>query len=388
MPLPEDPVQALAGRLRELRRESWPGRTITQNQLARALSAEESASVPLISSWESSRKPAVPPPSRLEALARFFATERSVASHPFRLLPLSELADQERARRDELLRELTELREAAALGPADGATARPGPVGGFWRFPADQVVTIVCGHLPPEKLTMPFADPADPDHVELYRYADLDALLELHGHIRAANPTSQVNIRTASELVPDDYTTHLAVLGGVDWNLLTRDLLQRLEIPVRQLDRPRELDVGGFEVTSGGVKELFTPVLKKIGDDISLIEDVAHVYRGPNPFNDECTVTICNGMFGRGTLGATRVFTDARFRDRNEEYVQERFADADFFSIITRVRIVNRKVVTPNWKRPDARLYEWPERVPPSSRLASTPAEQARRRRTPQLLGC
>lgn len=36
------------------------------------------------------------------------------------------------------------------------------------------------------------ANPADPDYIALYASADLDAFVELHGHIRTANPGSQV----------------------------------------------------------------------------------------------------------------------------------------------------------------------------------------------------
>ncbi len=39
---------------------------------------------------------------------------------------------------------------------------------------------------------MPYTDPLDPDFIELYRYSDPDALLELFGHLRAANPASPV----------------------------------------------------------------------------------------------------------------------------------------------------------------------------------------------------
>lgn len=379
MSSPEDPLQALAGRLRELRRECWPDRAITQKQLAQALSAEESASVPLISSWESRSNPVVPPPSRLEAYARFFATERSIAKRPFLLFASSELAEHERSRRDQLLHELTELREAA-LGRL-----------GFWRFPAGADVTIVCADFPKDRRDkIPYADPDSPDYEELYKLTDIGALIELYGHIRSANPTNQVNIRVASETSTDDYTTHLVVLGGVDWNAVTRDVLNaiELEIPVRQLPREEDSDIGGFEVSVGEERQLFQPKLRQIRGQELLVEDVAHVYRGPNPFNNKRTVTICNGMFGRGTLGAARVFTDARFRDRNEAYVRQRFTSGNFFSIITRVAIVNNEVVTPDWTVAHARLHEWPEIVSEPSRLPSAPAEQARRRRTPQLLGC
>ena len=44
----------------------------------------------------------------------------------------------------------------------------------------------------------------DPNYTELLSYADLDALVELHGHIRAENPAMDVFFKTAPNVVPDD----------------------------------------------------------------------------------------------------------------------------------------------------------------------------------------
>ena len=64
----------------------------------------------------------------------------------------------------------------------------------------------------------PYSDPSDPDFIAMYRYTDLDALFELHGHLRAANPTTQVNFRLAHELSPMTTRSNMVALGGVDWN--------------------------------------------------------------------------------------------------------------------------------------------------------------------------
>jgi hypothetical protein len=105
---------------------------------------------------------------------------------------------------------------------------------------------------------------------------------------------------------------------------------------------------------------LFRPVLQKGDAPKTLIEDVAHFYHGVSPFNIERTVTICNGMFQRGTYGAVRALTDARFRDRNERYLGKRFPNRESFSILFRVLIANGQVVTPDWTVKRSRLHEWP----------------------------
>src|ERR1700751_5298320 len=101
-----DPRQILARYLRLLREERWPNMKITQPQLAQALGGEKTLSVPLISSWESASNPKIPPIPRLEAYATFFATERSAAQTPPRMLGTAEMTESERRARDELLREL------------------------------------------------------------------------------------------------------------------------------------------------------------------------------------------------------------------------------------------------------------------------------------------
>ncbi|MFD1047362.1 helix-turn-helix domain-containing protein, partial [Kibdelosporangium lantanae] len=104
--MPEDPREVFANRLRALREERWPGTHVTQLQLAEALGGAKPLSISLISSWENATKPAFPTKNRLKSYATFFATERSLASSPYRLLAEAELTDDERDERDELLEEL------------------------------------------------------------------------------------------------------------------------------------------------------------------------------------------------------------------------------------------------------------------------------------------
>jgi hypothetical protein len=360
----EEPRHALARRLRGLRERCWPGHKITQGQLAVALSSTEHASAPLVSSWESTKHPVLPSVARLEDYATFFATERSIARQPYRLLDLAHLTPDERGRREELLRELLELRELAERPATEPLNSLVDVLGEFWHFPDKENVVIVCAEVPDDmRRAMPYSDPEDPDYVDFYRYADPDALIELHGHIRAVNPTIQVSFRTTVTADTDDYATHLVLLGGVDWNAVTAHLQHRAEFPVRQVARIGSEEDGGFQVINGADRPLFKPILgAESGARRVLIEDVAHFYRAPNPFNKERTVTICNGMYGRGTLGAVRALTDANFRARNEEYLRSRFGDLDTLSIITRVPIVNGTAVTPDWSIRGNVLHEWPER--------------------------
>jgi hypothetical protein len=360
----QDARQLLARRLRALRDEGWPGRRITQNQLAQALGG---VSVPLISSWESPTNPHIPPLPRLDAYAALFATERSFNGELPQLISVEDMSDAERHAMNELKLELRQLRkEAMRAGVSAAQSGRAVAVdeplaAGPWRFPDGHDITLVCAQWPPDKLALiPYTSPTDPDYIELLTYSELDSLFELYGHLRAANPANQVNLRTANRLARDDYTAHLVTLGGVDWNTLTSSTLEKLQLPVRQIaDWGTE---GGQYFEAGETEPMsqYRPVLKKSGDRMVLDEDVALFARAVNPFNRQRTLTICNGMYGRGTYGAVRALTDARFRDRNAEYLHARFGDSDSYGILTRVPIVNGATLTPDWTTRDYVLFEWP----------------------------
>jgi hypothetical protein len=223
-------------------------------------------------------------------------------------------------------------------------------------------VTIVVAPFPSElRAELPYTNPDDPDYIESFMYADLDSLIELHGHLRAVNPLNQVNIRLASKgLTADEYATHLVLLGGIDWNPVTADIQERMDPPVRQTSRDQGNSQGGFTVLhpDGSASRDFQSRLTKSG---AILEDVAHFFRAPNPFNKARKLTICNGMYGRGTLGAVRALTDAQFRDRNEKYLDDRFGDSEAVSILMRVQIVGGKVLTPDWTDAGTRLDEWPK---------------------------
>jgi hypothetical protein len=365
----QDPRQVLARRLRALRELHWPGTKVNQSQLAAALSADgnRSVSVPLISSWESKTNPTVPPASRIQDIATFFASQRSFDGRAGRLLSPEEMTAQERAAREDLIQELNRLRDEARKVPGPSRIRAASPVaapslgGGPYRFNDGEAITIVCAQLPEKMLErMPYTDRLDPDFIELYTYSDLDALLELFGHMRATNPVSRVQYRSAEKLTRDDYTGHLVPLGGVDWNEATSSVFDRLQLPVRQVSEWKKKGGTYFEVTEedGRIVE-HRPVLEESGGQAILREDVALFARAVSPFNRKRFVTICNGMYGRGTYGAVRALTDERFRDRNREYIQDRFGDSEAFCILTRVTVENGLTLTPDWTLPETRLFEW-----------------------------
>lgn len=345
------PLLALSQRLRHLRQDHWPDVRLTQDALAKALGGKERLAPATVSSWESPTAPKLPPRDRMIAYARFFATRRSVEGEP-QLLPLDSLTDQETSVYLQLEAELLALREAARK-PSAGeiVTARRS-----WHFSDSGPATLVCAQLPAAE-TGPMASPTDPNYTELLLYADLDALVELHGHIRAENPSMGVFYRRAPSVQPDDLSGHVVLLGGIAWNEVTKRVSAMTPLPVRQVRDP-SLPSGDIFVADENEDEPFLPVWGD-ADHTSLVEDVGFLARVPNPLNSNRTLTICNGIHSRGVLGAVRSLTDARLRDSNERYISSRFGNAESFVILMRVPVIEGQAMTPDFNIADRVLYQW-----------------------------
>jgi hypothetical protein len=87
--------------------------------------------------------------------------------------------------------------------------------------------------------------------------------------------------------------------------------------------------------------------------------DVALLLRAHNPLRPEATVTICTGVFSRGTYGAVRALTDASLRVTNEKYLSEHL-DLTNFWMLMHVPVLTTptgaQTVTPDLTRPFHRL--------------------------------
>jgi hypothetical protein len=357
-----EPHQAvrLARALRELRESEWPDAELTQAQLATAFSTESRVASATVSSWESTTNPKMPTSVRLSAYARFFATRRSLVDGKPRLLSEKELTPDELDRCREIEDQLLGLLHTGSAARPSTLTFEDGPV------------TVICPDAPADARG-PLASPANPNFTKLQRYADLDALIELYGHLRASNPKLDVYHRLASEVTADNISTHVIVLGGILWNSATRRFQAALgQVPIRQVVNEELLETGEiFKVESKESKEskgeeaqTFLPEWDEPASrgeegERELVEDVALLARIPNPFKISRTLTICNGIHSRGVLGAVRCLTDAQMRDTNERYLAERFPDGRF-AMLLRVPVVSNEALSPDLQNPEARLFEWP----------------------------
>ncbi|MFC9687620.1 helix-turn-helix domain-containing protein [Kribbella sp. NPDC056951] len=363
------PEAVLAERLRALRQSQ----RLTQAKLARALGGTKGISVSAISSWENSSDPKLPPASRLRAYALFCAQDHATEAIP-QLAREEDLSSTEREKFAALYRELIGLRDEARSKPSTSAAGS-----GIWTF-EEGPVTVICPEAP-AAYRSPLADEANPNYTRMYRYADVDALIELWGHLRSRNPDlEELSHKLPEEAVPPDLAGHLIVLGGIVWNDVAHQLQPFLRnLPIQQVEVQDLLNGEIFRLPDG---QEFRPqwgeyerILEKApskeqitaeqtedvwrdGKRRSLIEDVAFLARVPNPLNHTRTLTVCSGVYSRGVVGAVRALTDIAVRDRNEAYLASRFPSGSF-ALLTRVPLLNGAAMSPDLENPYNRLYEW-----------------------------
>ncbi len=345
----------LAQRLRDLRNATG----LTQDELAKAFSDDgRRVTAGAISSWERLKRPDPLPENRLEPYARL----PTVHGSPPRLVPLADLTDEQRSDHDRLLHELGALLGLARGGSSAAEAVRVASYRS-WYFGNEGPVVIIAPDAPPAAMG-PLADETDPNYTALHRYADQDALIELHGHIRAENdPSLPVFFKQASRVTADDLSGHLVLLGGIAWNPVTRRLLRLLQrLPIRQIEIP-ELKTGEiFAVGHGAAERRFEPVWSRTADGKQgdLEEDVGLLARVSNPFNSSRTLTLCNGIHSRGVLGAVRALTDARIRESNEAHLAEHFPEGEY-GLLVRVPVFHGEALSPDLQDPKNILYAWPD---------------------------
>jgi hypothetical protein len=335
----------LARALRELRESTGSDHELTQAQLAKALSSEGRVASATLSSWESTTNPKTPSAARISAYARFFCTPRSLDGEPH-LIPEDQLNPGELDRFQELESQLLDLFNPEERKPPRSFQFEAGPV------------VVVCPTAPND-LWGPLANEQDPNFTKLRQYGDLDALIELYGHLRSENPALDVFHRLTSDVVSDDFSSHVVLLGGIGWNKVTRRFQQATsQVPITQVavDDVKGGDV--FTVKTPEGERSFYPEYEDLGDGKELIADVGFVARLRNPFKISRTLTICNGIFSRGVFGAVRCLTDASVREENERYLAERFPEGEF-AMLLRVPVVTNETLSPDLQNPASRLYEW-----------------------------
>jgi hypothetical protein len=345
----------LALQLRYLRVEHWADSKLTQSALAGALAQQTPLSPATVASWESRSAPKLAPRERMVAYAQFFATRRSLGP-PAALVPPDSFTPEEQADYEELLERLLRLHATARGGDASEA---PAVARRNWHFADTGPLTLVCAKLPKEEAS-PLAAQGNPNYTQLAGFGDLDAMVELHGHVRAENPGMGVFYKAAPEVKADDLSGHVVIIGGIAWNDVMKRLIDLSQLPVRQDEEPG-LTTGDIFLaqTDAGQRKYLPQWSAETG---ALMVDVGLLVRMPNPLNSNRTLTMCNGIHSRGVLGAVRTLTDARLRESNEHYIARNFPENQF-GILMQVQVIEGETLTPDLSTEGTVLYQWPDKA-------------------------
>ena len=348
------PAHRLAERLRDLRANEF--RKLSQGQLAQALGGSEALSIATISHWEKPGSDRLPPPERLASYARLFCTSRSFISGTPRLLRDEELTEEEREREAELYAELLTLRERAqstgAVPPPPEEPAAEGSTS-IWQFEAGAAVSIVDAA---SADAPPYADQSHLNYSRYARFADLDALIEVFGQVKADNPVSMIRLLSSDELTQDFALNHLVIVGGAAWREVSKAtpwFAQNIDIILPIAQETGETHI--FECNVGEKKRKFSSL--RAGG--VLIQDVGLIARVPHPIISDKTVTVLSGITSRGVHGATLCFTDSHVRDGNERYLRETFGNTSAFCVVMNIPIVKNVALPANLWLNNVRLYEW-----------------------------
>jgi hypothetical protein len=247
---------------------------------------------------------------------------------------------------------------AATLAAQHGGTAHGRPSGltrsqSMWHFPDGAAITLVAYRLA-DPFRPQFADPNDPNYTRYAGLADLDALIDIYGMVKAYNPDSPITIEAAQDLGPKEIATHVVLVGGLAWQAVTRWFHRIFPIPI---DPGDTYDRGAIVVhETGNVEREFRHSFDENGE---LLEDVGYFARGPNPKAPRRTLTVCGGVTSRGVRGAAQCFIDREMREHNEAYVAARFPDKSVYCIVMRVAVVNKDPLTPDLRGDETILFEW-----------------------------
>jgi len=344
---PSIPGRRLAERLRALREQE----RLTQKQLARVLGGSETLSIATVSLWEKPGSDRLPPPPRLAAYARLFCTSRSFEGDRPHLLSPGDLTEHERERETELYDELIALRERAGQSTAVPVTAS-GQRSAIWHFPDPIAVSVVCSDAvdPPA-----YAQGSHLNYSRYARYADLDALVEVYGQVKADNSARMIRILPTSRLVQDFALNHLILIGGAASDAASL-FAQDIPLPTAKEIPGTDPVTHLFRCSIGEEKREFTSTRDNEGN---LVQDVGLIARGPHPIVPGGTVTLLSGITSRGVHGAALCFIDSHVRDTNERYLESALGNVESFCILMNIPVQNDVALPPNLWRENTRLYEW-----------------------------
>ncbi len=223
---------------------------------------------------------------------------------PPRLLRDDELTEQERERESELYDELLALRERAqSTGPAASvAREQPAPRASQLDLEHSGRARRSASYVPMRRIPLLTPVTSHLNYSQYARFADLDALLEVFGQVKADNPESWIRILSPASLAADFALNHLIIIGGAAVEKAAPGFTQDVPLPAVQIvplptGLPGETHVFRYETEGLEFGSSYT-------EDGTLTRDIGFIARAPHPIVPDRTVTVVGGITSRGVHGA------------------------------------------------------------------------------------
>lgn len=210
-------------------------------------------------------------------------------------------------------------------------------------------VTIVCPTLPREYQPK-YAKRGSPEFINLARFGDLDALVEVITLLTNLFPNRHVKYVTSDEVQATDRRGNIVVIGGPDFNSLTHEILRERAFPF------------AYRETSQA------PLLRHVstGDEFPLktrsqkvVQDYGLFARFPNPLNARAAVIMIGGLQTCGVLGAVMAFGMNATARRNAKKIVQHCSGSPRFAVLIPVTVSGSQPSTSAFDPETLQTYPW-----------------------------
>lgn len=217
------------------------------------------------------------------------------------------------------------------------------PFRNLWGFDKDTIY-MVCSQLEESEGRQ---EPEQGEFLYLGKYGDIDALLEVLTSLGRLFPRLNVKFCTDEEfnrLPGNPYANNLILIGGPDYNKITRHFMQYTPFEF--------IDKNGITVLkhkeTGQIYE--SKFIKKEG--IDEVIDYGFFLKIPNPNNTSKKVIMINGIHTYSVYGAAKCFLSHDENERditvdNCNKIVKKIGKNPNFSILLEVKCINKKVGIP-----------------------------------------
>lgn len=199
-------------------------------------------------------------------------------------------------------------------------------------------IIVVCG-----ELTGTFkpkqANRKSHEHVNLSRYADQDALVETLKLLPKLFPDTEVEYYTSKELPHSKRRNNLIVIGGPDFNQLTKDLINNINLP--------------FQYRIHGSETCFYDKQNRARFEIEkkrgqIIKDFGLFAHFSNPLNRNTSVIMIGGLQTFGVLGAIMAFAMNKNGKNNTKKILKQNQRGKNFVVLIPVKVLNAQPADSN----------------------------------------